>query len=555
MAIFCLIPKYAEKFKDAIRSGEINPDKLIAMSSDERRAYLEKFVGEFNARGANILFEEKLLLKNQQMGIINWAKKLSGINEKYRTDILDKVERLDKALNPQTENGFLSDIVEQRLGVKVTQEEAQIITDLTAKARQLYEPGKTNFEQSKGFWQAKQRLLSYMREIKPESNPLTKLGVAKKALTSVLSIGRAIKTGFDLSAALRQGASMFGTKQWNQAFVNMFRYAGSKAALDDLEVSMLSSKYSEQVIANKRTLGLTMLGETFTQREEQFGSKLISKIPLLQGSERAYTGFLNDLRFNRFVSILENLDKSGVGITDNKVAMQDLAKVIAAATGRGSLGVAEGAAESLATVLFSPRWMASRVELILNPLTKTGPARVEAIKDLARLSGIAVAVLALAKASGARVEMNPVSSDFGSFRVGKTKFDMTGGLSAYITLVARGVEGKTKSSTNGRIMNLNTGKFGSLTYLDVIENFVEGKTAPLASVIRDIFQGQTYGGQKVKVGFTKDFAEYLGTQLFQPMLSSDGITAYQEASDGAKLSTGAAATFASLFGIGVNTQK
>jgi len=37
--MFCLTQEYANKFKQALISGEISPDKLLSMSSDERRAY------------------------------------------------------------------------------------------------------------------------------------------------------------------------------------------------------------------------------------------------------------------------------------------------------------------------------------------------------------------------------------------------------------------------------------------------------------------------------------------------------------------------------------
>ena len=547
---FCLLQKYADKFKEGIKSGEISPDKLVNMSSEERRTYLSKFIGEFNAKEANTLFESKLLLKNQQAGLIRWAKKLGGISEESRKDIIAKIEKLDKALDTKSEKTFLADIVESRIGVSVSITDAQTITTLANKAKSLYDPKLKDWEQPKEYWQTRQTLNKYIRDITPENLPLSGMEKAKSIGESALSVERAIKTGFDLSAPMRQGRALFGTKEWIQAFKNMFSYAKSQSAFDDLEVKMLSNRYSEYAIKNKRELGLTLLGEKFTQREEEFGSKLIDKIPLLKGSERAYVGFLNDIRFNRFVNILDNLEKSGVSILDNKEAQKDLAKVIGASTGRGTLGGLEQSANTLATVLFSPRWISSRVQTILNPLTKTGVARTEAIKSFARLAGTSVAVLGMAKMAGADVETDPRSSDFGKIKVGKTRFDVTGGMGAYITLIAKGIEGSTKSSTSGKITKLNTGKYGSQTYMDVLINFVLGKTSPVASVIKDIFKGETFGGEKVKVGFTKDFSEYLGQQLFQPLLSSDAISAFQEG-----MGTGIAGTGASIFGIGVNTYK
>lgn len=548
---FCLIPKYATKFKEALKSGEINPDKLVSMSSDERRAYLEPFVGEFNAKFANTLFESKLLLKNQQMGLITWAKKLGGITESSRSDLISKIEKLGTALTPTNEKGFLSDIVEQRLGTRISSEEAKTITDLTSKMKSLYDTKLPNWEQPKEYWQTKQQLMSYMRDITPQFDTSTAKGKINSVVENALSIQRAIKTGFDLSAALRQGAALFGTKEWIGAFKRMFEYAKSQTAIDRLETEILSNRYSEYALKNKRALGLTLLGEKFTQREEQFAAKITEKIPFLKGSERAFTGFLNDLRFNRFVNILNNLEKVGKGITENQEAMKSLAEVIGASTGRGTLGAAEGAARSLATVLFSPRWVASRVQMITNPLLKSGVARTEAIKSLARLAGIAVSVLGMAKMAGLGVETDTRSSDFGKIKVGTTRFDLTGGLGPYIVLLARGATLKTKSSITGRVQPLNSGKYGAPTMLDVLTNFLMGKASPLAGIARDIMQGKSFSGQKVKVGLTKDFAEYVAQQLGEPLLASDSLQAFQSASGG--MGIGVAATLSSLLGIGVNT--
>ncbi len=547
--MFCLTKEYADKFKNALIDGSITPDTLFKMTSEERRNYLGKFVGNWNAKGVNTLFEGKLLLKNQQAGMITWAKKVSGLNETQKATILDKIEKLDKALTPENESAFLADIVEQRLKVNITPEEARTITTLTKQAKDSFDPNKKNWEQSKEYWQTRQKLVQFLRE---ETSNIQKTG----AVSDTISVLRSIKTGFDLSAPLRQGRALLGTKEFNGAFYRMFEYAKSQSALDALEVDMMSHKYSEFALQNKRELGLTLLGEKFTQREEQFASKLIEKIPLLRGSERAFTGFLNDLRFNRFVNILENLDKADRGITENPTAMKDLAKVIGASTGRGTLGSAEGAARSLATVMFSPRWMASRMQLILNPLTKSGPARVEAIKSLARISGTSVAILGMAKMAGADVEIDSRSSDFGKIKIGNTRFDVTGGIAPYITALSRIGTFSTKSSTTGLIRKLNTGEYGSQTALGVLTGFIENKTSPVGSVVKDVLKGENFEGEKIEINpkslqSNKDLGKYLIDQLITPLLGSDAYDAFTDASGNAIV--GVAATIGSLFGVGVQT--
>ena len=127
---FCLIPTLAETFKTKLKNGEINPEKLSNMSSKERRNFFSEFMGEENAKKTNALFESKLLLKNQQEGIINWAKQVSGIKPEIQRDMLSKVDKMTTILKPKEMDAFLSDLAEQRLGLGISAEEAGNIVDL-----------------------------------------------------------------------------------------------------------------------------------------------------------------------------------------------------------------------------------------------------------------------------------------------------------------------------------------------------------------------------------------------------------------------------------------
>src|SRR3990167_3504019 len=99
--MFCIPQELVEKFKQKMKSGEINPDKLVEMTSAERHQYLAGVLGDANARSVNSLFESKLLLKNQQLGILNWAKKIVGLKPDVLRDMLTKVERMGKVLEPK----------------------------------------------------------------------------------------------------------------------------------------------------------------------------------------------------------------------------------------------------------------------------------------------------------------------------------------------------------------------------------------------------------------------------------------------------------------------
>src|SRR3954469_6709184 len=109
MAAWCLLRSQADDFIKGLRSGEIDPIKLSSMSSEERHAYLTKFVGD-NATQVNSLFESKLLLKNQKIGFITWAKRTAGLNDVAKRDIITRIGKMDAVLDPTDKTGFLKDL-------------------------------------------------------------------------------------------------------------------------------------------------------------------------------------------------------------------------------------------------------------------------------------------------------------------------------------------------------------------------------------------------------------------------------------------------------------
>jgi len=137
---FCLPKHVVDDFLGKLKSGEINPEQLIDMTSEERNSFFASFMGETNAPRVNALFESKLLLKNQQLGIVNWAKQVSGIKPEVKRDLLSRVQKMTRILQPKDMDSFLSDLAAQRLGFGITMEEAGKISDLaktTAEKKNL----------------------------------------------------------------------------------------------------------------------------------------------------------------------------------------------------------------------------------------------------------------------------------------------------------------------------------------------------------------------------------------------------------------------------------
>ena len=119
MANFCIPKELIDNIKEKFRNKELDPEKLQEMTSEERHSLFADILGENNARSVNSLFESKLLLKNQQAGIISWAQKLVGQKPEVLRDIVSRVNRMDKVLNPAELDVFLKDLAETKLGIIV----------------------------------------------------------------------------------------------------------------------------------------------------------------------------------------------------------------------------------------------------------------------------------------------------------------------------------------------------------------------------------------------------------------------------------------------------
>lgn len=180
---FCLLEPVVTEFKRRLKSGEITPDKLNAMNSKERREYFETFMDKDSALETNVLFEKKLLLKNKERGMIRWAEQLTGVTTKQRARIIEQIkktneERLRRAFSPAEEEQFLNDLVDQRLGLNVGEEEAKTIFALSKKLQE----GKELFDSRKVY----DRLKSIVGELDGEQ---------KRAIDTFLSKIDTIREG------------------------------------------------------------------------------------------------------------------------------------------------------------------------------------------------------------------------------------------------------------------------------------------------------------------------------------------------------------------------
>lgn len=168
---FCLPVEQVNKFVQALKSGMLNPETLDAMSSADRHAMFAKLVGEDDAAQVNALIESKLLLKNQERGLINAVKKIIGENKPASRDLLTKIQNMDKILSPADKQSFMADLAAKKLGTEVNFEEAQNITQLAKKVQDAKDSGATTFSGvSDEYLKAKNDLTDYVGSLKPVSS-------------------------------------------------------------------------------------------------------------------------------------------------------------------------------------------------------------------------------------------------------------------------------------------------------------------------------------------------------------------------------------------------
>ena len=320
-------------------------------------------------------------------------------------------------------------------------------------------------------------------------------------ILDVLTLPKSLKATLDLSAPLRQGATVLLSNP--QIFWNSFiKMHGQAISNNIFEKSIDNIKKSDNYdLAQDSGLQITDPNSIDDRKkDDQFSVKLANKIPLFnklnKGSERAYSGFLNNIRFNLFEQGVKELENAGIKYEDNPKMFKALASTVNNLTGRGKS--ADGnVGKFLNFILFSPRMITSRV-LILHDLLRTdipfnSPSRKMAAKSLL---GTAVYIglfnllgTIASNASGddddkdRKPNFNPVATDFLKVRSKQTTFDPTAGYAPLIRTAAR-IAAEKSINSNGRETDLSK-SYGSTRFTPAFD-FLENKLSPTISYLANV---------------------------------------------------------------------
>lgn len=521
--------------------------KIMADSFDKPVLNYEEIAEEIGARGLS----PSDVLRRSHVGPGDIVKKL------YMYDIAmeklnNKLAGLHAKMNngtwsPKDKDSYLRTIVQfQTLTAKVFGEQSEIGRALNAIKNMQYTKRRVGGIQDalSGLQNAYKDDESFFKFAKSVQEGLEndktfydKSKIKDEAI-STLSIFRAIMSSGDFSAPFRQGAFLVSRPEFWKSIPSMIKFSMSdesfKSLMKDIEREKIktSSMTREEISQSESTgyfptyydkaaeagISFSNLDGDLSQREEAFTVGVIGKLPVIAQSNRAYSGYLNKIRFDVFKSIYDKLNTENNPLTHEE--LKALGDYINNATGRGNLGSLNKSAAELSLVLFSPRLMASRARILAGASSgfATLPPRVrsEARRDLAGFVTASLIVATLAAFNGADIEKDPRSSDFLKPRWGKTRYDILGGFGQYITLAARlgafttgsMYEGVTdeeapwdhyKTIGTGETRKFEGGQFGRSAG-GALADFFRNKSSPNASFLMDFLSDQNAIGEEFDLG-------------------------------------------------------
>lgn len=184
MKNFCIPVTLAEKLKEGAKRGEIDIEKMYAMTSLERRAVFEKYVDKTIAKEINLGFE-KAMTSSKVTALKDWAENTFTGSDKLpmKKGVLSKIQELSESglLTPEKETAFYQDLVAEKLGLTVTTEEATKINELSTKLDKLSTQESEFGTPTAEYFKARREMQDYIESITP-SNQI-------KVLSSIIGRG------------------------------------------------------------------------------------------------------------------------------------------------------------------------------------------------------------------------------------------------------------------------------------------------------------------------------------------------------------------------------
>jgi len=589
---FCLTKEMQKKFRKDLKNKNLNLLSLMNLPSSEARINIFKeYFPEEEAKKVNLLFEKKIILKNKIRGVQNWMEQVGGIVTEKKQKMLDSLEKYkaemeQKIMSPKDDEAFFQSLAEQHTRREgITREQAKELFELNQERIKLeknYNPETEQWVPSKEKT-ALENKIDYGNQVfavekykeylatgdetvlqifKNKWKELGNTWETNKPKAIFKAIGSVLKIMSDTSinivstlddsflgsqglAVLRSHPTAWApaAKESISDIIKTLVHGG-----DQVEAAAFADVYSDPLFLNGafKTAGIVDINE------EAFPSSLPARIPfvgtrILKASELAFKLSALRMRTKTFSILYHKAKELGVDVTDKNV-LEDYGRLVNSLSARGQWGK-RGTPSIVKLILWAPNKLKGAIDVMtmhgfgsgFNG-NKSGAFR-EAQKDFIKMIAFYATIISLVNAiKPGTVEIDPRSSDFGKIKVGNTRYDITGGYSSVVTLMARlamGVAGfDAIKHADGTFSKMNNGYMGK-NALELLYNFLENKTAPPTHVLVDILKGKTFSGEKPTV---------IGElrKLYTPLISQDIEDSFQTAPEMVGLLT-------NFFGINSNT--
>lgn len=341
---------------------------------------------------------------------------------------------------------------------------------------------------------------------------------AKKSniIVEIAGFSKSTLASADLSHNFRQSAyiAVRHPKLAAKGLANAFKFFTNEKFCKDMDKKLRTDP--DYPLAQQANLIYNAYGEFATQKQksEFFPSKIASQMPVIKQSERAFVMTGNFLRFHFFKMWLNKWRNSGIDI--DKKMLKDLGHISNILTGEGDVKWLGKHAETLSLLFFSPRFLASRVQIIqalFDPRLSIPARKIIAQNVASYVIGVGslIGLIAMSRPN-IKVERDPRSTEFMKLRIGNTRIDPWAGMQPLIRYTAQLITAESKTRA-GKVLPAKRAK--------TIAKFAQSKFAPLTGLIADIIAGQTFYGEAMSTE-TKNIAEQIYQRL-TPLFIQDVI--------------------------------
>lgn len=574
----CILPNDMEKLNKAMKAkGGVRG--LRHLTAEERVQFFSEYVdipGKTDtAEWLNREFEKRVLKPSQVQAAKEWLKRLEkkGVKGTNKKPLLDRIVDRPEIMNPKGARMFAEGVAERLMGFAVSREDAQ----------QMFELSKTISEQKKQLLRLVPNYYNMsLEEVAKLDGDALK---ARQALADAMVKFQKLYIENNLKAQ----EVVHDRKNWTgKLWDNLLNVAGNikslKASVDFSFLRQLQNtayvnwnsfqdamKKGYQAWFESAEGVETMLGDLLTRpnalngnyntfgievgiKEEAFPESWVSKqlekyIPkanLLRRSEESFNLAIQNARANLFDWMLDQTKSEENPNGDLKLLKAEkVGKAINTITGRGEAPLLTSKDEKqnriVNNLLFAPKWLASRIQTLtdlrfVGQIGKMSPKGIRARAAVGNLIMMAFVTNALKYLTDREDDesfydwlervFDPRSSDFGKIKIGRTRFDLTTGTAALITLAARLGTGQTRTTT--------TGKIKKQPWMTTLGNFIRGKSAPATRLVSGtlfplLMEGKTkdFWGKDQKWDTAGEIANNLG-DLLAPISLQTGYEVFRD---------------------------